>query len=243
MIGLSKDHKLNRVMFADFLEGHGMERVTLEGNFSSYFDIYAAKGQQVAVRQTLEPDAMAFVVDYCRSHFWEINSSELYIVATDSDPSKGEKITLLDQSQKFIDEIKPALLPGQPGAAAIHHEIPYGEYDGPSLLCPICQKTMTLVGNSHICPDGHGILVTGAVLDKLHDNELDLKLDIDPSKTAEHKQLTCPNCHNPMEPTQYQGGAVQIDSCTNCPYRWLDAGEVAKIQIPKTEDRGWKIPH
>ena len=42
--------------------------------------------------------------------------------------------------------------------------------------------------------------------------------------------LYCPNCSNKMDKVDYNLTGIIIDSCTACPYRWLDAGEVAKIQ-------------
>ncbi|HEY5152575.1 MAG TPA: hypothetical protein VII55_01230, partial [Candidatus Saccharimonadales bacterium] len=101
-VGLSKSHKLNRLQFESFLKANGMEKVVLEGDFPDYFDIYADKGQQFEVRTVLDPSAMAFVVDYCQSHFWEINDSELYIVATDTDKSDTGNPSVVEQSQQFV---------------------------------------------------------------------------------------------------------------------------------------------
>src|SRR5665213_2154042 len=226
-VGLSKQHKLNRLQFESFLKSSGMEKVVLEGDFPDYFDIYAAKDQQFEVRTVLNPEAMSFVVDYCQSHFWEINDSELYIVATSTDKSNSGNPSIIEESQQFVRQIKPALLPGEPGAPAVHHEVPYGEYDGPALPCPICQQTMTMSDAWQACPAGDGILINGRNLERLHRH--DLKIPSLDAKDTPHKQLTCPNCHNPMITTNYEGSNIQIDSCEHCPFRWLDASDLALL--------------
>lgn len=232
LIGLSKQHKIDRIKFGNFVKASGMEPVVLEGDFRDYFDLYAAKGQQIEVREVLAPDAMAFVVDYCKTHFWEINRSELYIVASDKDKEGGNIYT---EAQEFVKEIKPALRPGDPGAPVVHHEIPYGEYDGPPLNCPICKKQMTSNNIWFTCPDGHGILVSGRELAGLRNQTV--HIDSDASKATSHGLLTCPNCHNKMEEVDYDDNKITIDSCTNCPYRWLDTNEISKIAMPLEEQR------
>ena len=229
VIGLSKEHKIDRLQFASFLKANGLTKVELEGDFDDYFDIYAAEGQDVQVREVLNPKSMEYVVDYCRTHFWEINASELYIVATDADKSNDD---LISASQNFVNQIKPALLPGEPGAAVVHHETPYGEYDGPPLPCPICQKQMAITGNWMACPDGHGALLDGKDLTSLHDGNL--RITADASKSAGHGALTCPNCHSPMESVNYEETGNQIDVCTKCTFRWLDASDVVHLQ-PKVD--------
>lgn len=224
LLGLTKEHGIDRVQFEAFLGANGMEKVELEGDFPDYFDIYAAPGQEAAVRLVLNPESMAYVVDYCRTHFWEINCSELYIVASEND-RKGDNF--IADSQCFIEQIKPALLPGQVGAASVHHAVPYGEYDGPPLPCPLCQKIMVQTDNWFACPDGHGVLIDGADIIRLRDHTLDINLTA--AKTAEHGIIPCPNCHNQMTLVNYQDSGVEIDSCEHCPYRWLDAPEVTAL--------------
>ncbi|HET6924862.1 MAG TPA: zf-TFIIB domain-containing protein [Candidatus Saccharimonadales bacterium] len=225
LVGLSKQHRIDRVAFADFLRANGMEAVELEGDFPDYFELYAAKGQQVSARQIMNPRSMQFAIDYCRSHFWEVNASELYVVATGHDKQHD---SIIDDSQRFVSLLRPALLPGQPGAAPVHHEVPYGEYDGPPLPCPICRQAMRITDNWQRCPAGHGILLDGKDLVRLRHGRL--KIDNDPKSAAPHEQLICPNCHNPMVHVDYQDSGVVIDSCEHCPFRWLDADEVTAIE-------------
>ncbi|HEY5152940.1 MAG TPA: zf-TFIIB domain-containing protein, partial [Candidatus Saccharimonadales bacterium] len=74
------------------------------------------------------------------------------------------------------------------------------------------------------CPDGHGILINGRNLARIHSRELSApSLD---GQAAPHGQLTCPNCHNLMINTNYEGSTIKIDSCEHCPFRWLDADDI-----------------
>ncbi|HSW79999.1 MAG TPA: zf-TFIIB domain-containing protein [Candidatus Saccharimonadales bacterium] len=225
LVGLSKQHKIDRLRFGEFLKSGGMESVVLEGDFRNYFDLYAAQDQQLEVREVLDPAAMAYVVDYCKTHFWEINRSELYIVASIADKDGGD---IFKEALEFVGQIKPALRPGDPGAPVVHHEIPYGEYDGPALKCPVCSKEMASNNLWFGCPDGHGILISGRELLGLRNHTI--HLDVDTSKSENHGQITCPNCHNKMEEISYDDDEnLKIDSCTHCPYRWLDAKDITQI--------------
>lgn len=225
MIGLSKQHKtVNRLQLASFLKANGMELVTLEGNFSDSFEIYALVGQQFQARVVLDPAAMAYVADYCQSHFWEISGAELYIVATSADTTNTD---IVAESKEFAAQIKPALLPGTPGAALVHHDLPYGEYDGPALTCPICQKNMTQLTDWQSCVDGHGLLVSGRTLAMAHRNDIALPASSRPS--VQHGALQCPNCKNMMATIGYNGIRVEIDSCEHCMFRWIDSGDIAAI--------------
>lgn len=224
LIGLSKEHRIDRVKFENFVRANGMEKVVLEGDFPDYFDIYAATGEQVNVREVLNPKAMAYVVDYCRTHFWEINNAEMYFVASEDDKANDN---IFEEAREFVTQIKPALRPGDPGAPVVHHEVPYGEYDGPPLACPVCGQTMITNNLWHVCPKGQGILISGRELAALHKRTI--KIEADPAKAAKHGPLTCPNCHNPMMPLDYEGSGIEIDSCEHCPFRWLDADELSRL--------------
>lgn len=224
MIGLSKQHGIDRVAFANFVQANGMERVELEGDFSDYFDLFAAKGEQIDVRSVLAPDAMAYVVDYCGQHFWEINRAEMYFVGSTEDKAAGD---IFQEARDFVGKIKPALKPGQPGAPVVHHEVAYGEYDGPPLKCPICSEPMASNNLWHVCPDAHGVLISGRELIGVRNGTIKIPVSVD--KAVEHGALTCPNCQHPMSLVDYEGTGVEIDSCENCPYRWLDANEIDRL--------------
>jgi len=50
------------------------------------------------------------------------------------------------------------------------------------------------------------------------------------SQDTAKKNLICPHCSAPMQKVNYNDTGIIIDSCTNCPYRWLAAGEIEKIE-------------
>ncbi len=230
LIGLTKQHKIDRVQFGNFVKSNGMMPIVLEGDFRDYFDLYSAKDQDIEAREIMNPKSMAYVVDYCKSHFWEINRSELYIVANNKDTSSGN---IYAEAQQFVTQIKPALRPGDPGAPIVHHAIPYGEYEGPPLKCPVCSKEMSSNKLWHTCPDSHGILITGRELQGLKNHQISISSD--PPKTQSHGQLSCPNCQYKMVDVDFDMDKnIKIDTCTNCPYRWLDAEEI--FQISKRDE-------
>jgi len=226
LLGLSKEYKLDRLKFESFLHANGMQKITLEGDFPDYFDLYASANQDLQVRMVLDPSAMEFVEDYCHDHFWEIHDSELYFAITSSDKENED---FVQQSAQFVSAIKPALLPGEAGAAVVHHDTPYGEYDGPALTCPICHITMDLHDDSWFtCTNGHGALLTGRQLIKIVNKQLQI-ISPDASKATTHGSLSCPHCGNPMEMEHYEEGPVIIYSCNSCTFRWIDADALAKL--------------
>jgi hypothetical protein len=228
LIGLNKAANLDRLEIAAFLKAHGMEKIILEGDFKDYFDIYANKNEQVLVREVLHPRAMAYVVDYCRSHFWEISGSELYFVIRSHDKDEN---SVIDESQQFIEAIKPAQLPGMAGAPLVHRDLPYGTITESALNCPLCATLMEQYEGWQACKTGHGILLSARDFIRLHNHELAVQL-VNPTPEA-HGPLTCPNCHSPMEQTGYQESTIQINVCTNCPFRWLDADSLMAITSGK----------
>jgi hypothetical protein len=92
-----------------------------------------------------------------------------------------------------------------------------------------------MISNSlwHVCPDAQGVLISGRELIAVRNGSI--KIPVNTSNAVEHGDLTCPNCQHPMTPVDYQETGVMIDSCTNCPYRWLDANEINQLVT--------KIPH
>jgi hypothetical protein len=80
------------------------------------------------------------------------------------------------------------------------------------------------------CPDGDGILLNGAALQQIKQGQLTIALGKS-RKPHRPASLTCPSCGKPMTHVAYDGGPTTIDSCTNCPYRWLDAGEAAALTV------------
>lgn len=231
LVGLSKKYEVDALEFETFLRANDMAKINLEGDFSDYYDLYASQGQDFQARYVLDPEAMEFVVDYCRTNFWEICGSELYFVITND---QGGNTNVVTESQKFVEQIKPALLPGDPNAPPVHHEAPYGEYDGPPLPCPVCGKNMTMTDNWQACPMGHGVLINGLNLEKVHNHELNLVSE--PDKAQPHGPINCPNCKNVMAQVNYQNSGIMIDSCEHCPFRWLDSDDIEEITSGKVKE-------
>src|SRR5436305_4122052 len=98
------------------------------------------------------------------------------------------------------------------------------------MRCPICNSPLTETDGVFMCPLGHGTLMSGKLLGEL--KELNIP-DEAPSTLAQDtakKSLNCPHCSAPMQKVNYNDTGIIIDSCTNCPYRWLAAGEIEKIE-------------
>ncbi|HSX42826.1 MAG TPA: hypothetical protein VLF59_01945 [Candidatus Saccharimonadales bacterium] len=225
LLGLSRLYQLNRLQFESFITSNGLSKTDLEGDFPDHFDVYTGPDQGFRIRSVLKPDATQFVERYCSTHFWELHDSELYFVVTEH--AIGD-VNFITESQQFVDAIRPTLAPGDPNAPIVHHEVPYDIYDGPPLNCPVCQREMELHdGCWFMCAQGHGALMTGRELGRL-EKQL-LMITIDSAHAVHHGPLICPHCAKLMELVHYQGGPIEIDSCTNCPFRWLDANEIGSI--------------
>lgn len=205
-----------------------MEPVELEGNYSQYFSLYAEKEMQTDSRYVLDPKAMVFTIDFCQSHCWEIVGNELYFVQESGTESDGDKTAMFDDIQQFINEIRPAiereLTPKQKKAISS-----YGAHMLDNIPCPICKKVLIPNDYVYACPNGDGFLLSGGELVRLRDG--DIKLPYTDKKVIDrHSPLECPICHHKMSHVPYTHSRLIIDSCSNCPYRWLDAGEIPKLQ-------------
>lgn len=96
------------------------------------------------------------------------------------------------------------------------------------MLCPICSKQLVEHQSLFRCADNHGTLVTGKYLSDIEDKPVP-----EPSGQvlADTKhEIHCPHCAAMMHKVDYNGTSIMIDACTKCHYRWLDAGEIAKIK-------------
>jgi Zn-finger nucleic acid-binding protein len=81
-----------------------------------------------------------------------------------------------------------------------------------------------------MCPSGHGTLMSGKLLGELKELRIPDELASGSANNNANKSLICPHCSAPMQPVNYNDTGIIIHSCTNCPYRWLDAGETEKIE-------------
>lgn len=201
-----------------------MERVVLEGDYNDYFNLFCEKGMQEFTRYVLDPKAMLFTVDFCQSQNWEIVANELYfVVASNMKDDPGDKSSLESDILNFVTEIRPAIekpLDEQQKTAIT----PYNEDRRTDIKCPLCGSVMINQGNYFSCPKGDGVLLNGS---QLHNVKKGLQsLPNRAQQLAQRKtNLTCPACGKEMTRVAYDGSSTMIDSCTNCPYRWLDSGE------------------
>lgn len=223
IVGISKKYTISNFLIQDYMLLHDLEGINLEGNFSDEFAIYARKDQGSITQYILDPAAMAFISDYCKNNFWEIVGDEMYIVSG-ADQQNG--MIFLKDSLEFVRQIKPALIKTQSGEEPVHHELPYGVYDGGELPCPLCNKPMTVKEKWLECPDHDGILINGRYLVEMHDKKLQPPVS---SAPKQHGDIKCPSCQSAMQRVNYQNNNIFIDTCPNCPFRWLDSDEAVKI--------------
>lgn len=203
-------------------KGDAMEPVVLEGDYPSYFRLYAETRQQVESRYVLDPSAMVFTVDFCQNFYWEIQDHTLYFAGQKAIPS-------LEQIDEFVRQIRPAIETPNPNLTNAA-KLSYTERSYHTLLCPFCRKKLAEGAHLLECPEGHGCLLTGNQMLQLRGltpTELAAQLTYPPSKPANRAEsIICPYCTHEMEPSPYQTTSIIIDICGKCGYRWLDAGEL-----------------
>ncbi|MDX1766149.1 MAG: hypothetical protein R3313_04325 [Candidatus Saccharimonadales bacterium] len=207
-------------------EQGSMERVTLEGDFPSYFTLYADNGQQAEARYVFPPDTMQYVVEFCQSHSWEIIHDELYFVqSVTAKQAKDDPTLLWDDVDTFVEAIRPALdielTPQQK-----NNRIPYGHERREHLDCPICNEQMPNEGGYFQCPKKHGALVHGRILGRVRSGELRLNQQYEEHPKKREHNLECTACGHEMQQVAYSGTSIIIDTCTHCPYRWLDSHDL-----------------
>ena len=226
LVGISAKEHIAKLPATAFIDESGLEPVELEGDFNNYFKLFAPADQQTHARYVFDPAAMQFVIDFCANHDWELVYDELYFTISE-DQDAGP---LVAKSLEFIKQIQPAIVREFPTEDALRQKVSYGEYRGDPLACPICKKEMRYQTYWHECPDGHGRLLHAQKLLGFRTGTIKKSITEPTVNIADRKtHLICPHCGKEMMPTQYVKRGLIIDSCTKCPYRWLDAGELQKI--------------
>lgn len=105
------------------------------------------------------------------------------------------------------------------------------------MYCPICSQPLQQKADAYICAQ-HGLLLSGAVLYDIRagsNKDLLVHDSDDPVALTRPHALVCPHCDSDMVTVNYINTGVDIDSCANCQYRWLDKGELVKIVEHKPE--------
>ena len=133
-----------------------MEPVDLEGDYSTYFNLYADKNQQAQSRYVLDPAAMVFTIDFCSQFNWEIIEDTLYIMSSGRLPA-------FDLVDRFVDELRPAI-EDPSDRRKNHYRMSYTDMRGRKFNCPVCQRQLVQGDAWLACPSGHGCLLTGGQL-------------------------------------------------------------------------------
>jgi hypothetical protein len=204
-----------------------MERVNLEGDYDTYFSLYCEKGEQVQARYILDPKAMIFTVDFCRSHNWEIIDNALYFVQASHD-NPADSTSMFEDIPGFIATIQPALATA-PTSQEAKNAAPYGIELRHSLDCPLCHAAMPNTHGFFICPNGDGMLCSAAMLFQLRSGQQKVPTISNAKTPQERGELVCPSCQSRMVKIPYNGHLFVMDTCTHCNYRWLDAPEVPRL--------------
>lgn len=79
MLAYSNENRQSRIEKEEMLTSD-MQKVVLEGDFPSYFNVYCSKNDQVDLLTILEPATMQFIKDFCKNYDIEIYHSSLYMV-------------------------------------------------------------------------------------------------------------------------------------------------------------------
>lgn len=96
--------------------------------------------------------------------------------------------------------------------------------------CPFCNKPLTEKDGVFVCPAGHGTLMAGKLLGELKQLNIPDEVPTTETQADSQKTIACPHCGSQMQKVNYNDTGIVIDVCTNCPYRWLNAGEIKKIE-------------
>lgn len=229
--------------------GSIMETVTLEGNYDKHFKLYAEKNMQITTRYIVDPADMVFTIDFCKSHCWEIIDDELYFVQEFGAGDKNDPTFMFNDIEEFINGIRPAkFIPATHKKSSLSskkssvkkHPIEGSLYKllnseaaarraGKDIFnCPKCSNRLDPDYQYYKCPNSHGILLKGFALPLVKQGEIPNSSNY-LSKLNTTEIIACPACNADMSKVSYAGSNTTIDSCTNCPYRWLDRGELAPI--------------
>jgi Zn-finger nucleic acid-binding protein len=98
------------------------------------------------------------------------------------------------------------------------------------MKCPICNAELVERDQVFVCQRGHGTLMAGKLLGELKKLDFPDEPASGEARADDKKPLTCPHCSAQMQKVNYNDSGIIIDACTNCPYRWLNAGEIKKIE-------------
>ncbi len=82
------------------------EKIELEGDFGTYFSLYAQKDAQLEAREIFQPDMMAYFIDNFKDMGLECAKNKFYIFPMKLIRSEGEFLQALDQAMQISQKIK-----------------------------------------------------------------------------------------------------------------------------------------
>ncbi len=98
------------------------------------------------------------------------------------------------------------------------------------MKCPLCRSELVEKDEVFVCPKDHGTLMAGKLLGGLKQLNISDETHTSQAQGNTNKPLVCPHCSAQMQKVNYNDSGIIIDACTNCAYRWLNAGEIKKIE-------------
>ncbi len=82
-------------------------KITLEGDFNQYFELYAPAGNELEALQIFSPDTMAIMEDGSRHYTVEFAANRIYIYCTGLVSTTGELTHLFNLAKQLITKIAP----------------------------------------------------------------------------------------------------------------------------------------
>lgn len=79
-----------------------LRKLDLEGNFPSYFAMYCAEGTEQELLQLFDPADMAYFVDFCRAHDFELHHAAIYISRAAGADDENDTTTLAADVEAFL---------------------------------------------------------------------------------------------------------------------------------------------
>lgn len=92
-----------------FVRNKWLKPLELEGDFPEYFRMYCSPGKEMELLTIFEPKTMAYFVDFCRSHNFEIYEDSLYISQSDNAADNTDTTTMIQDAEDFLKNQDPTL--------------------------------------------------------------------------------------------------------------------------------------
>jgi hypothetical protein len=110
-ITLPKNTKLHLLAFGKLGEtslaytqniSSDLQKIVLEGDFPSYFNIYCTKGRQNEVLRILEPVTMQYLAKFCKSYELELYNEVLYVSKAEDAQDSSDNTTLVQDTKHLL---------------------------------------------------------------------------------------------------------------------------------------------